>query len=118
MDIKKKSQKQEKRITRSLKEIKEEAKRTINSGTLWFNKSDVVSENFRIEAKTKVKPTKSFTVKKEWLEKIENEAFLTDKIPALVFSFGDDKDYFVLTDRDFYSIINRLKELESEVKNE
>ncbi len=86
MSIKKQSQKQEQRITKTLKEIKEEAKQTMNSGAIWFNKSDVVSKNFRVEAKTKVKPSKSITIKKEWLDKIENEAFLTGKTPALVFS--------------------------------
>ncbi len=80
----------------------------MNSGAIWFNKSDVVSKNFRIEAKTKVKPSKSITIKKEWLDKIENEAFLTGKTPALVFSFGDGKDYFILTDRDFYSIVEKI----------
>lgn len=106
------SQKQEKRITKSLNEIKEEAKQTINSGALWFNKSDVVSKNFRVEAKTKTKPSKSMTIKKEWLEKIELEAFLTDKIPVLAFSFGDGKDYFILSDKDFYEIVERLGDID------
>lgn len=105
------SKKQERRITKSLKEIKEEAKQTMNSGAIWFNKSDIVSKHFRVEAKTKKKPSKSITIKKEWLEKIENEAFLTSKIPTLAFSFGDGKDYFILTDRDFYEIVKKLGEL-------
>jgi hypothetical protein len=109
--IKKKSQKQEQRITRSLKEIKEDAKQTMNSGAIWFDKSDVVSKNFRVEAKTKVKPSESITIKKEWLNKIEKEAFLTGKTPALAFSFGDGKDYFILTDKDFYMIAEKLNEM-------
>jgi len=80
----------------------------MNSGAIWFNKSDVISRNFRIEAKTKIKPSKSITIKKEWLEKIENEAFLTNKIPSLAFSFGEGKDYFILTDKDFYEIVEKL----------
>lgn len=80
----------------------------MNSGAIWFNKSDVVSKNFRIEAKTRTKPSKSITIKKEWLEKIEKEAFLTGKTPALAFSFGDGKDYFILSDKDFYEIVERL----------
>ena len=109
--IKKKSQKQEQRITKSLQEIKEEAKQTMNSGAIWFDKSDVVSKNFRVEAKTKIKPSKSITIKKEWLDKIEKEAFLTGKTPALAFSFGDGKDYFILTDEDFYMIVEKLNEM-------
>lgn len=84
----------------------------MNSGAIWFNKSDVVSKNFRIEAKTRTKPSKSITIKKEWLEKIEKEAFLTGKIPALAFSFGDGKDYFILSDKDFYEIVERLGDID------
>lgn len=80
----------------------------MNSGAIWFNKSDVVSKHFRIEAKTRIKPSKSITIKKEWLDKIEKEAFLTGKTPALAFSFGDGKDYFILSDKDFYEIVERL----------
>lgn len=112
MSIKKQSQKQEQRITKSLKEIKEEAKQTMNSGAIWFNKSDVVSKNFRVEAKTRTKPSKSIIIKKEWLEKIEKEAFLTGKTPALAFSFGDGKDYFILSDKDFYEIVERLGDID------
>jgi hypothetical protein len=82
------------------------------SGALWFAKSDVVSKLFRIEAKTRAKAgQKSITVQKEWLDKIKEETFGTDKMPALAFSFGDTKDYFVLEDRDFYSLVEELIEL-------
>ena len=83
---------------------------TMNSGAIWFDKSDVVSKNFRVEAKTRTKPSKSITIQKEWLDKIENEAFLTDKTPTLAFSFGDGKDYFILSDRDFYEIAEKFNE--------
>lgn len=86
----------------------------MNSGATWFNKSDVVSKNFRIEAKTRTKPSKSITIKKEWLEKIEKEAFLTGKTPALAFSFGDGKDYFILSDKDFYEIVERLGDIDGQ----
>jgi hypothetical protein len=105
------SRKQEGRITKSLKQIGEEARRQMASGALWFAKSDVVSSLFRIEAKTRAKAgQKSITVQKEWLDKIKQEAFETSKIPALAFSFGDGKDYFVLEDRDFYALIEELIE--------
>lgn len=76
----------------------------MNSGAIWFDKSDVVSENFRIEAKTRMKESKSISLKKEWLDKIGNEAFETGKMPALAISFGDGRDYFVLDDRTFYKL--------------
>lgn len=112
MSVKKKSMKQEKRIAKNLNEIKEQARQSINSGSLWFDKSDIVSKLFRIEAKTKIKPSASITIKKEWLEKVEEEAFLTAKVPTLAFSFGNNRDYFILRDRDFYDIVERLNRLE------
>lgn len=109
MNVKKQSQKQEKRITRSLKEIKEDARTTINSGAVWFDKSDIASKHFRIEAKTKIKPSKSIVVKKEWMEKIENEAFETGKLAALAISFGDGKDYFMIDEKTFYKLVEGFK---------
>jgi hypothetical protein len=105
------SRKQEQRITRSLKEIGLQARTQMASGSLWFAKSDVVSDLFRIEAKTKATPSKSITIKKEWHEKIEQEAFESGKIPALVYSFGDNTDYYVIRDRHFIELVEELVEL-------
>lgn len=112
------SKKQENRITKSLKQIGEEnARRRMMSGALWFAKSDVVSNLFQIEAKTKAKPSKSHTIQKEWLDKIEQEAFDNSKIPALVFSFGTAKDYFALPDREFLTLVEELLELRKDKAN-
>lgn len=111
----KKSKKQEQRITKSLKEIKDEARRQIASGSLWFAKSDVVSSLFQIEAKTKAEICKSMSIKREWLEKIEREAFYAGKIPALAISFGDSTDYFVLKDIYFLELVEELIELRRRV---
>lgn len=84
------------------------------SGSMWFAKSDVVTKNFRIEAKTKIKPSRQMVIKKEWLDKIREEALETGKIPVLAFSFGENTDYFVLEARDFYElaeILNNYKEM-------
>lgn len=105
------SRRQETRITKSLQQIKQQAKRVMASGALWFAKSDIVSELFQIEAKTKEKPSQSMTIKKEWMDKIEQEGFDNKKIPALAFSFGESTDYFVLRDRDFYTLVEELVEL-------
>jgi hypothetical protein len=101
------SRKQEKRITKSLSEIQDRVKRTKASGALWYQKSDVVTEEFQIECKTKEKPSKQITLKKEWLQKIKEEAFQTSKTPLLVFSFGDGEDYFVLRSDDFLERISK-----------
>ncbi len=105
MERQKKSKKQEMRITRSFKEIKEDAKRTLASGAMWFAKSDVVTKRFRVECKTRLKPSKSITLKKEWLEKIQKEAFETNKTGLLVFSFGDGEDFVVLRNQDFLKMV-------------
>ncbi|MEC0276911.1 hypothetical protein [Peribacillus frigoritolerans] len=105
------SRKQEQRITRSLKEIGMQARTQMASGSLWFAKSDVVSDLFQIEAKTRAKASKTMSIKKEWMDKIGQEAFEEGKLPALAFSFGDSTDYFVLKDQDFLALIEELIEL-------
>jgi len=107
-DIKRVSKKQEKRITKSFKELQSNSRLTVGSGNKWFDKSDVVTELFRVEAKTKVKPSKSFSIKKEWLDKVEKEAFETGKTGLLAFSFGDGKDYISMSVDDFLQLINEL----------
>jgi Holliday junction resolvase len=104
------SNKQEKRITKSMKQIQESVRRTPASGALWQCKSDVVSEHFRIECKTKVKPSKSITVQKEWVDKITLEALQTGKTPLLVISFGDGKDYVLMEANDFLTMAGDMKE--------
>ncbi len=106
------SSRQEGRITKSLKQIGDEARTMMASGALWFAKSDVVSKLFRFEVKTRAKAgAKSITVKKEWLDKIEEEAIMSNQIPALAISFGGNKDYFILNDRDFYTLVEELIQL-------
>jgi hypothetical protein len=110
------SRKQEGRITKTFKQIAEETRQAIASGALWFQKSDVISESFRIECKTKVKASTQMTIKKEWLEKISEEAFQTGKIGLLAFSFGDNKDYLAIESKEFIVLMEELKELREKVK--
>lgn len=105
------SQLQEKRITRNLKEIGLQARTQMASGAIWFAKSDVISDLFQIEAKTKATKSKSISVKEEWHSKIEQEAFEATKIGVLVYSFGGNTDYFSMRDRDFLSLVEELVEL-------
>lgn len=104
----KKSIRQENRIAKSLSDIME-ARRQMASGSMWMAKGDVVSEIFLIEAKTKSKPSKSFSIKREWLDKIEEEAFLAGKLPALAFSFGDNVDYFVVNSDVFKELVSKYR---------
>lgn len=111
------SKKQEQRITRSLKEIKMDAKVQMASGSMWFAKSDVISELFQIEAKTRAKPCKSISVQKDWHDKIAIEALEVGKIPVLVYSFGDLTDYYAMEDRDFLALVEELQELREKCKD-
>lgn len=90
----KKSSQQEKRIAKAVG-----GKQVIGSGSTPFLKGDVIAENLFIEAKTKMEPSKSISVKKEWLEKAKKQAFETRKKDyALAISFGDNKDYYIIED--------------------
>lgn len=111
MENKRVSAIQEMRICKSLKEIQEQARCTVGSGNKWTDKSDVVTEQFRIECKTKATKSKSITLQKEWFDKISMEAFETNKIPLLAFSFGDRQDYFTLESEHFIALVNELQEL-------
>lgn len=96
-----KSFEQEKRIANFMG-----GKRVIGSGATPFLKGDVVAGNLFIEAKTKMEPCKGFRIQKDWIDKAKAQALSTKKGDyALAFSFGDDKDYFVIEDtlmRDLY----------------
>lgn len=110
------SRKQEGRITKSFKQIAEEARQAMASGALWFQKSDVITNKFRIECKTKVKPSKQMTIKKEWLDKISEEAFYSGKIGLLAFSFGDNKDYIAIDSKEFLTLMEELEDLRKKVE--
>ena len=109
------SRKQEERITRTFKQIQEDARRMMASGSMWFAKSDVVTSLFRIEAKTKVKPSSSITLKKEWFDKIGIEAFETGKIGIVAFSFGDSKDYLAIESAEYIALMEELLTLRGKV---
>lgn len=74
-----------------------------NSGATAFQKGDLKTDNFLIEAKTCIAEKSSFSIKKQWLEKLKEEAFAMNKRHyALVFNFGPDtENYYILTERDF-----------------
>lgn len=109
--IKRVSNLQEKRITKSFNDIKINARKQIASGAKWYAKSDVITEKFQLEAKTKVSPSKSFSIKKEWLDKISDEALQNKRIPILVINFGEGHDYFVLDSKDFLLLLEKLNQL-------
>lgn len=89
-----KSSQQEKRIAKAMG-----GKQVVGSGSTPFLKGDVVVDKLFIEAKTKMEPSKSISVKKEWLEKAKAQALATRKEDYTVaISFGDPKEYYIVED--------------------
>ena len=85
-------------------------KQTANSGATAFSKGDVRTDDFLIEAKTCTTEKKSFTIKREWLDKNEEERFAMGKdYSALAFNFGDDENYYVISEKLFVILLELLK---------
>lgn len=77
-----------------------EARRQLRSGGIWYLPGDVDDAVIIPECKEReeydAKGEKSFTIKKEWIEKVFEEAKLVHRFPALIFRFkNDDQAYFV-----------------------
>lgn len=75
-----------------------------NSGAGLFNKGDVVCEDasLLVECKTCMEPKKSFSIKKDWIEKNKEEAFrlrLDNHVIAFNFDYQDKKDYYIIDDK-------------------
>ena len=92
------SNKQEKQIAKAVG-----GKQVANSGASRFTKGDVTTaDGWLFEAKTKTSESKSFSIKKEWIEKNKEEMFAMGKsYSALVFDFGDGNNYYVLDEKTF-----------------
>lgn len=75
-----------------------------NSGGTKFGGGDVHTEKFFIEAKTPTKAQSSFTIKKEWLHKMQEQQFEQGKEESvLAFRFSPDiqNDWYVLNEKQF-----------------
>jgi hypothetical protein len=91
------SKRQEKSVAKAVS-----GKTTANSGATAFSKGDVRSDLFLFECKTKVTPSKSMTVHKEWIDKIAEESFAMNKpYSALVIDFGDGDNFYIINEKLF-----------------
>lgn len=83
-----------------------------NSGGTRFGGGDVQTAEFFIEAKTPTKEQSSFSVKREWLDKMREQAFEQGKYhSALAFRFSPDgEDYFVINSRLMQELVHFLEE--------
>ena len=75
-----------------------------NSGGTKFGGGDVHTNKFLIEAKTPTKEQTSFTIKKEWIIKMREQAYEQGKeesVLAFRFDPNIDTDLYVLSQRQF-----------------
>lgn len=89
-----KSSIQEKRIAKAMG-----GRQVVGSGSTPFLKGDVIAGDLFIEAKTKMNPSQSITVKKGWIDKAKEQSLSMRKSDyAIAVSFGDPKDYYLIED--------------------
>ena len=89
-----KSSIQEKRIAKAMG-----GRQVVGSGSTPFLKGDVVVDKLFIEAKTKMNPSQSITVKKGWIDKAKEQSLAMRKEDyAIAVSFGDPKEYYLIED--------------------
>lgn len=84
-----------------------------NSGGTKFGGGDVHTKHFLIEAKTPTKEQASFTIKKEWLRKMRQQAFeqgKSESVLAFRFSPDDKQDYYVLDQKQFLLFLEYMEE--------
>lgn len=99
------SNRQEKAIAKTVG-----GKQVANSGATAFNKGDVTTDLFLIEAKTCTKEQKTFTLHKEWFTKNREEAFAMGKnYNALAFDFGDGERFYVIDEKMFVRLQDFLQ---------
>lgn len=90
-------------------------RKTANSGATAFQKGDVYNDAWLIECKTKTSPSESISIKREWLDKNEEEAFSMQKqYNALAFNFGDlhnAKNYYIINEDTFVELLEMQRTL-------
>lgn len=102
------SSQQEKYIAKTLN-----GKLQSNSGATLFNKGDVITKDWLFEAKTCMTEKQSFSIKKDWLDKLKSESFAMNKeFYALIFNFGikNEQNYYILNEKTFKQILSLLEE--------
>ncbi len=100
------SNKQEKQVAKAIG-----GRKTANSGAPKFVAGDVTTNQFLIECKTHTELRNSFNIKREWIEKNEEEAFQMGKrYSALVIDFGDGENHYLINEKLFSQLVNYLEE--------
>nr|DAV62648.1 MAG TPA: hypothetical protein [Caudoviricetes sp.] len=85
-----------------------------NSGGTKFGGGDVHTAKFFIEAKTPTKEQTSFSIKKEWITKLQEQTFEQGKdegVLAFIFSPNERENFYVLNERQFLDYLRYKEEL-------
>ena len=99
------SKRQEDKVAKTLG-----GRRTANSGATKWSKGDVTLKDWLIECKTCTELKKSFSIKKEWLDKNREEAFAMNKsYSALAFDFGTGNNYYIVDEKTFIKMKETLE---------
>ena len=108
------SNKQEKAVASAIN-----GKQSKNSGATLFDKSDVKTDLFTIECKTKTTNSESFTIKRAWFEKqIKENIQMGKPYYAIAINFGPDapynENYYIIDERLFQTLLEHLNNQEVE----
>ena len=92
-------------------------RRSKNSGATDFDKSDVSTDKFNLECKTKTSHSESISIKKEWFAKNKEEAmFMGKPYSAVVFNFGpDEENHYIIDEYLFLELLAHLNSLEEDI---
>ena len=107
MNTRKFSKKQEKHVAKQLG-----GRVQPNSGATPFLKGDVTTQDWLIECKTQLTSKQSITIKKEWLDKLEEERLAMRKPNmTLAFNFGPNEDiYYIVNEKTIKELIRRQQQ--------
>lgn len=109
MNTRKYSSTQEKGIAKKI-----HAKVQANSGATAFQKGDLLTADFLIECKTKVAESESVSIKREWLDKLQEERFAMNRpYAALAFNFGglgNPKNFYIIDEALFQQLQRHIQE--------
>ena len=94
-------------------------KQTKNSGATLFQKSDVYTDLFNLECKTKTTNAESITIKRGWFKKqIQENIQMGKKYSAIVINFGPDAPYnenhYIIDEQLFHILLNYLAEIQED----
>lgn len=85
---------------------KPKAQEQINSGAIWHMPGDVITEEALMECKERgtvsAKGEKQISIKKDWLDKIAEEALSSGRAPLLPFGFKNDEEIYVVAKFDLW----------------